>query len=259
MRIIPVFDLKGGVVVHGVAGRRNEYQPVKSLLTVETDPGTLAAAMVDGFHVDRCYIADLDAIAGRTANWPAIRKIAASGLVVMLDVGISSAAQASEYTARVAGSAELSAELILGLESCPGPSELRNIVETLCPAGAIFSLDLNAGSPLTNSPAWQEFSPEEIAAIAVEAGIQRLIVLDVAKVGTRCGPATLPLCRKLRTTYPAIELITGGGVRDVDDLAICREAGCDAVLVASALHDGSLTPRDLDRFGAKVDDPTARA
>jgi uncharacterized protein related to proFAR isomerase len=30
MQVIPVIDLKDGVVVHGIAGRREEYRPLVS-------------------------------------------------------------------------------------------------------------------------------------------------------------------------------------------------------------------------------------
>jgi phosphoribosylformimino-5-aminoimidazole carboxamide ribotide isomerase len=45
--------------------------------------------------------------------------------------------------------------------------------------------------------------------------------------------------------HPEVELITGGGVRDADDLAALRQSGVAGVLVASALHDGRLTGHDL--------------
>jgi phosphoribosylformimino-5-aminoimidazole carboxamide ribotide isomerase len=98
---------------------------------------------------------------------------------------------------------------------------------------------------LTASRAWQSRLAEEIAGLAVEAGFQRLIVLDLAFVGVNQGPGVERLCSSLRAAHPQIELIAGGGVRGVDDLRRLADCGCDAALVASALHDGRLTARDL--------------
>jgi phosphoribosylformimino-5-aminoimidazole carboxamide ribotide isomerase len=53
---------------------------------------------------------------------------------------------------------------------------------------------------------------------------------------------------ELRDAYSQIELLTGGGVRNVGDLRHLAASGCDAVLVASALHDGRLTAADLARI-----------
>ena len=81
---------------------------------------------------------------------------------------------------------------------------------------------------------------------------QRLEVVDLAGVGVGQGVPTLDLCRRLRAAYPKLELISGGGVRGVDDLKALRDAGCDAALVASALHDGRLTRELLDAHLAEV-------
>jgi uncharacterized protein related to proFAR isomerase len=45
----------------------------------------------------------------------------------------------------------------------------------------------------------------------------------------------------------AVDLIAGGGVRGLDDLKALADAGCDAALVASALHDGRLSREDIER------------
>jgi len=59
-------------------------------------------------------------------------------------------------------------------------------------------------------------------------------------VGTDTGPGTLPLVGELRTRYPRLELIAGGGIRDRDDVSRLADAGADAALVATALHAGRL-------------------
>jgi len=64
-------------------------------------------------------------------------------------------------------------------------------------------------------------------------------------VGVAGGTRTLTLCRNIRGEFPDIELTAGGGVRGIDDLRALADAGCDAALVASALHDGRLTPQDV--------------
>ena len=42
--------------------------------------------------------------------------------------------------------------------------------------------------------------------------------------------------------------IVDGGVRDIEDVRRMQEAGIDYVLVASALHDGKITPEDVKRL-----------
>ena len=119
---------------------------------------------------------------------------------------------------------------------------------------AVFSLDLKQGRPLTVVPDWRERTPGELAALAVSLGAGRVIVLDLARVGVGQGPGQEELCRQLRAEHPDLELIAGGGVRGREDLRRLAAAGCDAVLVASALHDGRLTREDLREF-SRVREP----
>ncbi len=44
---------------------------------------------------------------------------------------------------------------------------------------------------------------------------------------------------------PGVTLLAGGGVRNADDLRRLKASGCDAALVATALHDGRITAADV--------------
>ena len=88
----------------------------------------------------------------------------------------------------------------------------------------------------------------DVAARVFECGVRSLILLDLAGVGEGRGVPTLELCRSVRELSPDVEIITGGGVRDAADLEALDRAGVDGVLIASALHDGSLTPEVCSRW-----------
>jgi phosphoribosylformimino-5-aminoimidazole carboxamide ribotide isomerase len=84
------------------------------------------------------------------------------------------------------------------------------------------------------------------ARLVVVMGVEQMIVLYWADVGPRRGGAdTRTLCRALRQGFPELRIVSGGGVRDAADVEVLFDAGCDNVLVASALHDGTLTPETL--------------
>ena len=74
-----------------------------------------------------------------------------------------------------------------------------------------------------------------------------MVVLDLAAVGVNEGPAVTELCASLREAHPHLELISGGGARGLSDIESLGMAGCDSVLVASALHDGRLSPEEVRR------------
>jgi phosphoribosylformimino-5-aminoimidazole carboxamide ribotide isomerase len=74
--------------------------------------------------------------------------------------------------------------------------------------------------------------------------VQTIIVLDLARVGTGGGP-DIETIAAVREAVPGLSLIAGGGVRGAGDLTRLADAGCDGVLVASALLDGRLTAADV--------------
>jgi phosphoribosylformimino-5-aminoimidazole carboxamide ribotide isomerase len=246
MRVIPVIDLAQGVVVRGVAGRREEYRPIRSLLCDEPSPAAVGGALRRlGFR--QVYLADLDAIAGAEPNWRTYETLMDRGLELLVDAGAGSSRRASELAAFTHDGGQLAA-VIVGLESIADEKELRAVVETVTPARAIFSLDLRAGSPVTRVPQWNDLAAQTIAERVLDRGVRRMIVLDLAQVGVNAGVSTVRLCRRLREGHPALELISGGGVRNADDLRELAEGGCNAALVASALHDGRLSAADLQPF-----------
>ena len=96
MRVIPVIDLKGGLVVHGVAGDRSRYRPVVSVLAADPRPRSIAMAFANALGADEVYVADLDAIAGQEPDWPSYEQIAAAGLRLWVDAGIGEAGRARQ-------------------------------------------------------------------------------------------------------------------------------------------------------------------
>lgn len=245
MRVIPVLDILAGAVVRGIAGRRAEYRPIVSRLTTSVAPVVVADAFRTHFGLSTLYVADLDAIAGQAPAAATYQEVRRQGFTLWVDAGVRHAAQA-------AAMADLDVSVVVGLETIAGPEELATICATLAPRGqrVIFSLDMKEGRPLTSIKRWQKSSSEEIAAEAVAAGVSALIVLDLARVGVGEGTGTEALCRRLRAAHPHIKLIAGGGVRHLDDLRRLADAGVDAALVASALHDGRLTAADLNALSS---------
>lgn len=251
MRLIAVLDLLAGKVVRGIAGRRQAYRPIESRLAGDASPAAVAAALTGQFSIDALYVADLDAIAGAEPDWQAYEVIAAAtraetgrDVRIWVDAGVGDAARARQMAdARVGG--DPLAGVVVGLESLAGPDQLAQTLDILGADRAVFSLDLKDGRPLAARETWSDHSAESIATLAVAAGFRRMIVLDLAQVGTGGGISVGPLCRRLRSAHAAIELVSGGGVRGIADLRRLAEAGCGAALVASALHDGRLTKADV--------------
>ncbi|MBI3840296.1 MAG: hisA/hisF family protein [Planctomycetia bacterium] len=242
MQVIPVIDLMNAQVVRGVGGRRDQYRPIQSLLAADAKPNTVARALAAaGFR--ETYVADLDAIRGAAPAWSIYEELMRCGLELWVDGGLSTLGQAREMLGFHSRAQPLWA-IVAGLESLDGPEALSAICAAVGHERLIFSLDLKLGVPLIGSPAWQGLTAQQIAAIALRAGVRRMIVLDLACVGMGHGVGTERLCRDLRCLDAGLQITAGGGVRGLSDLRSLQRSGCDAALVASALHDGRLTPRE---------------
>jgi phosphoribosylformimino-5-aminoimidazole carboxamide ribotide isomerase len=244
MRLVPVLDLLNGVVVRGVAGQRASYRPVQSRLVGSCDPRAIARAFREHFGLQTLYVADLDAILHGRPNLEIYRDLAADGFSLLVDAGVRDI-QSAKMLLNVGAQS-----IIAGLESIPSPCFLQELITECGSDKIIFSLDLKRGQPLSDSPEWHGMAALEIGRQALNCGVRRLIVLDIAQVGIAEGISTLPLCSQIRQVangdgISTIELITGGGIRDVQDLQSLVLSGMDGVLIASALHNGKLSSQDV--------------
>ncbi len=237
-----MIDLKGGVAVHAIGGRREQYRPLRSVWQARGTPVGLAAALRAGLGVGRLYLADLDAIAGFPPQLDLYESIIDAGMVLWVDAGLGDRGRLEQ----LAGLDPDATRPVVGLESVQGPDELAAIAETVGAGDVVFSLDLDDGKPrIATGAEWPGTGAYDIAARAIACGIERILILDLARVGTDRGIGTEGLLGRLRTLHPAVEIAVGGGIRGIDDVTRMRELGASVVLVGSAIHDGRIGRREL--------------
>lgn len=239
MRVIPVLDLRRGVAVHARRGERETYRPVRSVLAPSPDPLELARAFRDRLGLRELYVADLDAILGTGHNAPVIAELARE-MRVLADAGT---ARAEEGRCLL----ELGvARVVVGSETASGLEEVRAIVETLGAERVTVSLDLwGRRVRWRNSDVLQD--PAGIAAEMERFGVEECIALELDRVGTKSGIDVAYLGNLVRAA-PRIRWLAAGGVRDLNDLLALRSCGIAGALVATALHEGTLTRADLARL-----------
>jgi phosphoribosylformimino-5-aminoimidazole carboxamide ribotide isomerase len=237
MRVIPVIDLQRGVAVHAVRGHRERYRPLRSRIADGSDPVHVTRALRRQFGFDELYVADLDAIAGGPGSPDVIAALAQEGQV-MVDAGAVAATAVARLTEVGA------ARVVIGTESLPGAEAFRRLRTELPDAPLVLSLDLRGGQVLSPDPALAGAAPADALARLADAGAREAIVLDLARVGSGAGP-DVTLLRELRSRFPEIELLAGGGVRHAGDLRALADAGAAGALVATALHGGAIRPGEL--------------
>jgi HisA/HisF family protein len=227
MNIIPVLDLRGGVVVRAQMGQRDRYRPIVSPLSPTSDPEDVTRGLLAVHAFTIFYLADLDAIEGTGGNEHVLRRLRAAfpALAFWVDNGAADAAAADRFLDADFG------HLVVGSESQKDMALLRHL------AGrdrTVLSLDFRGdafqGPPelLDDATAWP----------------QRLIVMTLARVGSGAGPDLDRLCA-IRDAAGSREIYAAGGVRDGADLAALKSAGIAGALVATSLHDGRLRSSDI--------------
>lgn len=224
--VFPVIDLLHGQVVRAVRGDRQTYRPIVSALCASSDPLSVAHALCRHSASTRLYLADLDALQGATPQVPVLRALlqAQPTLELWLDAGFADAAAAAALLAELGPLANRVLP-VFGSESLRSRAALHEAME----GRVALSLDRRNGQVLDAAGCWD----------APDLWPQNLIVMTLERVGSDVGP-DLETLAAVRRRAPRATLIGAGGIRHAADLAAAGQAGADAWLVASALHDGRL-------------------
>jgi phosphoribosylformimino-5-aminoimidazole carboxamide ribotide isomerase len=227
MQIIPVLDLKGGSVVRGRMGQRDQYRPIETPLSPTSDPVDVARGLLSIHPFKTLYVADLDAIEGRGAQSASIKALKAAypQVTLWVDNGIADYDSAQAWLDAGLG------HLVLGSETQSDSKLVRDFAED---ARVILSLDFRG--PSFHGP----------SALIAEPGLwpRKVIVMTLARVGSGAGPDFERLAT-IREAAPGRAIYAAGGIRDLVDLVSLRQAGIAGALVATSLHDGRLRGAEL--------------
>jgi phosphoribosylformimino-5-aminoimidazole carboxamide ribotide isomerase len=241
MKIIPVLDVLDGVAVHAVRGKRKNYQPLKSVLCASSEPVDVAAAL-KALGFSELYVADLDAITGGLPNLSLFKRIAdATGLKLMVDAGVTSLKAAEEVL-----DSQVS-KVIVGTETLTSAGFVGKAVDSFGSEKIVVSLDLMGDRVLSGFELGRLAEPVAFLRELEGMGVSQVIVLDLQKVGSGEGVNTLFLKDVLKNVK--VDVLVGGGVRDIKDLLELKELGVFGVLVATALHSGEISPKTLKQAG----------
>jgi phosphoribosylformimino-5-aminoimidazole carboxamide ribotide isomerase len=229
VRIVPVIDIKGGIVVHARRGRRDDYAPLESPLVEGCEPVAVARALCALCHTKSLYVADLDALAGQPVNEVTLAALAGAS-EPWVDAGATTPERAAAL--RRAGVARN----VIGTESLKSRAALQ---PSRTPP-IVLSVDLRDGRLISPDPELADRPPAAATPLARSLHVDKLLVIDLARVGTGSGPP-LDAVSQLARALPEVAIYAGGGVRNDDDLRALESAGAAGALVATALHEGKLT------------------
>ncbi|QDV64181.1 HisA/HisF-related TIM barrel protein [Crateriforma conspicua] len=247
-RCVAVLDLADHHAVHAVAGHRESYRPIR--LSADASNAGSVIALTDHYlrlGLRQFYLADLDSLCGREPQWPTLRRILRhlahqGGIRCWIDLGWTGQ-ESPEIHGEVSRiSRQYSwVRWVMASESLANVDALQKRCPPIGTDRMVFSFDFRGGEFWSRGPSLQQWLET-----VQQQSIDTAIILDVAQVGTASGGSDpMQLCRDVIGQYqtmggPAVRWISGGGVRNADDVRNFVDAGCDAVLVATAM----LPPQD---------------
>jgi len=221
--IIPVLDIKGGLVVRARMGLRHTYRPIETPLSRAADAGEVAEGLRGIYPFSTFYIADLDSIESGAGDAGAAGLL--SGLEPPPEVWIDAGFTSAEGIRQALDMDRVSP--VLGSETQADASLLRTFNHD---PRLILSLDFRGDAFL---------GPPEILS-APDLWPSRVIVMTLGRVGAGSGP-DFDRLEMIKNLAGKRDVIAAGGIRDSEDLKTLSSMGIAAALVATSLHSGALT------------------
>ncbi|MCQ8181668.1 HisA/HisF-related TIM barrel protein [Methylomonas sp. SURF-1] len=226
MQIIPVIDLKDGLVVHASGGDRSRYRPIHlhSQIVGGSSIEEVVSGLLELYAFSAFYIADLNAIERNGSHRSILEPLLSRYPAV--DFWLDNGLQPRSLTPNPAPNLRT----VIGTETQSEPTDLSG-------SATILSLDFKNNQALGN-PAWldlPQYWPDTVIAMTLD------------QVGANRGPDFARL-DSLRRVHPGSRWIAAGGVRGIDDLHSLAATGLSGVLIASALHNGSIGTAELSKF-----------
>jgi phosphoribosylformimino-5-aminoimidazole carboxamide ribotide isomerase len=228
--VVPAVDMQDGEVVQLVQGERGTERRYG-------DPVEAAERWVDE-GARTLHLVDLDgAFDGERKNGEAVDAVVdAVDVPVQLGGGIRTRADAADLLDRGVE------RVILGTAAVENPELVAEISEDY-PGRVMVSLDARDGEVLVSG--WTEgtgLDPAEAAARYEDLGAGAVLFTDVDVEGRLEGVQTAVTKRVVDAVE--IPVVASGGVASLDDVRALRDAGAAAVVVGTALYEGTFTLRE---------------
>jgi phosphoribosylformimino-5-aminoimidazole carboxamide ribotide isomerase len=232
MDVIPVIDVRHGVAVAAVRGQRADYQPLATPLAIGSDPAAVARGYAALFTFPLLYVADLDGIEGRGRNAGLASDLAAA--VPNTRLWIDDGAAAADAARRIAD--EGNATVVIGSESLGGPGDVVAL-RALPPDRYVLSLDFKG----------DRFAGPVQVLDEAQHWPKAVIVMTLGRVGSGEGP-DIERIAAIIARAGGRRVYAAGGVRNRADIEALHAAGAAGVLIATALHAGTIKAGDLEEI-----------
>ncbi len=226
--VYPALDIRDGQVVRLLQGDYAQQT------TYGDDPLPRAQAFAAA-GAQWMHLVDLDAArAGGYTLAPLLSRIATS---TALHVQTGGGVRDRDDVARILDAG--ASRVVIGSLAVREPARVLAWLQEFGAERLTIALDTRQGDDgVWRLPVhgWTETADVTLDA---QAGMRHLLCTDIARDGMLSGP-NLALYAHLSRLLPGVAVQASGGVRDVDDVAAARAAGCAGAVLGKALLEGRM-------------------
>jgi phosphoribosylformimino-5-aminoimidazole carboxamide ribotide isomerase len=239
MLVIPAIDLKGGLCVRLLQGKKEDS-------TVYSDDPVATALKWEGMGARLLHVVDLDgAFTGDQQNFESIVRIRrAVGMDIEVGGGIRTMARIDHLLSEGIN------RVILGTVAVENPE----LVRTACaryPGRIIVGIDARDGAVAVKG--WVEVTPFDAGDLALrmqKLGAAGIIYTDIATDGMLTGPNIGAVEAMVRGLH--IPVIASGGVSSLEDIRrLAAIPGLWGAITGKALYAGALDLQEAIRIAGQ--------
>ena len=225
--VIPAMDIMAGCVALASAAAPERYGSLKKAHGRSDDPLRVLSFLVDRYGFDSCYVADLDALQGRSPQYQSISRLERA--FPEIEFWLDSGRHADPLPDRDNWTRVLGREGVAGADACGG--------------NYVLSLDFPEVDETWRLPP---------AYPAADSWPDRVILMELGVIGSDAGPNLKRLKGMKATNDMRGKAYASGGVRHCQDLLAIAAAGAAGALCATALHNGNISPEELSRLRSRL-------
>ena len=229
MIVIPAIDLRNGLCVRLLQGRKSE-------MTVYNENPVEVAREFAAAGAQMIHLVDLDGAFNESAspNRAVIREIIEA---VDVPIEFGGGVRTSETVRELCDAGV--ARVVVGTVAAEAPDVLQQFVDEF---GSRICVGIDARDGRVMTRGWETATPiqaTDLARSVAECGVERIIYTDIARDGALVGPniqQTLAVAEAAN-----VHVTASGGVSSLDDIKRLRDAAdarIDSVIVGKALYEG---------------------
>ena len=229
MIVIPAIDLKHGLCVRLLQGRKSE-------MTVYNENPVEVAREFAAAGAEMIHVVDLDGAfsESESPNRAVVREIVEA---VDVPIEFGGGIRTIEHVRELCDAGV--ARVVLGTVAAEAPDTLQQCVDEFS-AQVCVGIDARDGRVMTRG--WETATPiqaTDLARSVAQCGVERIVYTDIARDGALVGPniqQTLAVAEAAN-----VRVTASGGVSSLDDIKRLRDAGdarLDSVIVGKALYEG---------------------